>query len=227
MALTAAVLMLMLGSLSLVSAQDTTPEATSTSSNEAQAAVATAQSEAKSAVATAQAEAGSIAATAQAGVTGAASPAAAGGPSAVGSNPVGTTLTINGQDGSPQSKVTVNKVINNFKDYDPDFGAPDPGTHYIAIQYTFENVGTKPIKVNPFDIFLLDNNGFVYDNDSVSLTDTAEQQYPELGDNENMAPGNKVSGWLFYTVPDTVQVARVLWQPDSGRLIFLADLTAK
>lgn len=40
-----------------------------------------------------------------------------------------------------------------------------------------------------------------------------------------MAPGNRISGVIGYVLPEDAQLARVLYQPDSGRLITLAQST--
>jgi hypothetical protein len=39
-----------------------------------------------------------------------------------------------------------------------------------------------------------------------------------------MAPGNRISGLIGYVVPAEAQLERVLYQPESGRLITVAHL---
>jgi hypothetical protein len=112
--------------------------------------------------------------------------------------------------------VTIENVIDPFEDYDPDFGEPERGTRWVALQVTVVASGDKAVKVQPYDFVVQDEQGFLYGNGFISRTEEPEADAPELED-ANLAPGDEVSGLMFFQVVDDAQLSHIFWQPDSGR----------
>jgi hypothetical protein len=146
----------------------------------------------------------------------------AGAPTA-GSDPaVGDTVSYIGSDGDEWAQVTVEEVIDPFEDYDPDFGEPERGNHFVALQITITATGDKAVEVSPYDILIQDEQGFLYGNSFISRTEEQEADAPEF-EEANLAPGDEVSGLMFFQVIDDAQLSHIFWQPDSGRLVTIAN----
>jgi len=80
----------------------------------------------------------------------------------------------------------------------------------------------EAIEANAFDFGLQTADGFFY-GDAYISHDISSGDTP---DHETISvdPGDEVSGLVFYEVPVDAESARIMWQPDSGRLLVAADL---
>ena len=134
---------------------------------------------------------------------------------------VGTAVQYLEEDGTEIAIVTVVDLIDPFEDYE-EFAAPDPDTRYVAIEVRVESTGDE-VDVEPFDFGLQTVDGFFFGDTFVSRDPAAGDDRPELEITE-VEEGDEVSGLLFFAVPEEAELARVLWQPESGRLLVLADL---
>jgi hypothetical protein len=137
---------------------------------------------------------------------------------------VGDTVVYIGNDGKEAGTITVNQVVDNFEDYDSDFGEPDRGYHFVALEVTIENTGSKTIEAQTYDVLLQDTDGFLYGYAFISRTEEQEEDQPELEDIE-LEGGDSVTGWVFYQVVDGATLSHVFWQPDSGRLVTIAKIS--
>lgn len=145
---------------------------------------------------------------------------------AAGSDPsVGDTVSYIGSDGDEWAQVTVKDVTDPFEDYDADFGEPERGNHWVALEITVVASGDKAVEVSPYDFVIQDEQGFLYGDSFISRSDEQEADAPELED-ANLAPGDEVSGLLFFQVIDDAQLAHIFWQPDSGRLVTIANVAS-
>ena len=115
---------------------------------------------------------------------------------------------------------TVTNVTDNFDEFD-EFFTPDEGTRYVAVEIGVRSTGDE-LDVESFDFSLLTTDGFLYSTSFVSREDDAEP--PELEDTE-VEEGDAVSGVIFFSVPEDAELDRLMWQPDSGRLLILANLS--
>ncbi|HET8522063.1 MAG TPA: DUF4352 domain-containing protein, partial [Thermomicrobiales bacterium] len=138
---------------------------------------------------------------------------------------VGTAVSYVGNDGNEIAQITAEQVIDPFKDYDSSFGGPDRGNRYVAIQVTVTATGDKALEVSSFDFALQDEQGFIAGSPYVSRTDEQEKADPEFEDT-NLAPGDSVSGLLFFEVFGDAQLAHLFYQPESSRLITVANLAS-
>jgi Domain of unknown function (DUF4352) len=151
-----------------------------------------------------------------------ATPSAGGGMNAVGDPLVGTAVPYIGSDGNEIAKITVDEVIDPFEEYDPSF-SPERGSRLVGVIVTVENTGTRPHEVNPFDFLIQDDQGFLYGDTFVALTEEAEAEYPEL-ESDDLADGDSVTGFLAFEVLADTSLVQIFYSPESDRLITLADI---
>ncbi|MGH2531121.1 MAG: DUF4352 domain-containing protein [Thermomicrobiales bacterium] len=157
-------------------------------------------------------------ATPEAPQAGPAGDAAGGGDPAVGE----AAIYINEQ-GEEAAQVTIEEVIDPFEDYDEGDG-PDRGYRFVALRITVEATGEDAVDVSAFDFLLQDSQGFLWNDTLVFRAEEQEEADPEMED-ANLAPGDSVSGLLFYTLYADNDVDHIFWQPESGRLITVAKVS--
>jgi hypothetical protein len=136
---------------------------------------------------------------------------------------IGTAVTYADADGVEQGAVTVAKIDDPFTGYPTD-KAPAAGRRYVVAYVAFEATGKKAFQIDPGHVLLRDTNGMLWARASVPRGDN-----PDIPDAESakLAPGNKISGAIGFIIPDKAVAAQVYYQPQSGRLVLLADLGAK
>jgi hypothetical protein len=122
------------------------------------------------------------------------------------------------EDGS-SGAVTV-EVTDPFTEYLPDY-PPEAGTRFVGLDVAFENVGSAPYEADPYDVMLRDADGMIYTNSFINRPEDAVMPLLEA---QTMAPGNRISGFASFIVPADAQITEVLYWPESGRNIVLADL---
>ncbi|HEV2107640.1 MAG TPA: DUF4352 domain-containing protein [Thermomicrobiales bacterium] len=134
---------------------------------------------------------------------------------------IGDPVTFVGENGEDVAVFTVEDAVVPFEDFG-EFFDPEADATYIAVQLTVENVDPDddPFELSTFDIGLQDNQGFYYFPGFVSLNDDSE--FEELED-EDLAPGDTTTGYLFYAIPEDNEPVRLFYSP-IGRLLQLADL---
>jgi hypothetical protein len=131
---------------------------------------------------------------------------------------LGDAVTYNAADGSSATIST--QVIDPFTGNDPAYGPPE-GTRFVVLQPVFENTGTLPFYADPYDVAVRDVNGFLYP--QVSVYQPAGASVPML-EGQTTSPGDRVSGYVGFTVPTDAQLADVVYYPESGRVVTLANL---
>jgi hypothetical protein len=159
---------------------------------------------------------------------------------AVGS--VGTVVGVAAQDATPEApqtvgdlavyvddqgdevaRATVEEVIDPFEDYE-EGSDPERGTRFVAIRLTVEATGEDAVEVQANDLSLLDSQGFWLGDSTVYRTEDQEAEDPLLEDTE-LAPGDSVSGLILFVAFEENDIDQVFWQPESDRLITLANVS--
>ena len=133
---------------------------------------------------------------------------------------VGTDVPYVDAEGIARGHVTVADVADPFTEYDADY-PPEEGTRYVLLTVAFEAAEDQTFAADPYDILLQDTDGFLWGRGSV--TRPPEAPIPELS-SQDLAPGNRISGVIPYVVAADAVIDHILYQPESGRLIRLADL---
>jgi hypothetical protein len=121
------------------------------------------------------------------------------------------------------SEVTVTEVVDPFLDHDPG-SPPEPGTRYVAAVVSVENTSDGRFTLDSYPFAIADTDGSVWS--STFLPRPADQVVvPDLVSRQ-LAPGDRVSGAIFFAVPEDAELAGIVLQPSSDQLLPLADLTA-
>jgi len=150
------------------------------------------------------------------------STAGAEGANAAGDPLVGSAVPYLNEDGEELGTVTILEVTDPWEDFSEGF-EPDDEIRTIGVEVSV-TATSEPIEANAFDFGLQTIDGFFYGDTSISR-DVSSGDTPDL-ETISVDPGDEVSGLLFYEVPAEAELARLLWQPDSGRLLVVADFRA-
>jgi hypothetical protein len=135
----------------------------------------------------------------------------------------GATVPVTDEEGADVGSITVTEVIDPFTDFDPAY-APEEGGRYVAVNVAFDADAGGRFEISPYTIVLQDDAGFLWNQASLPLPDDA--LIPELS-SQTLGPGSRVTGVVGFVMPEDREPARVLYQPESSRLIPLLNLTGE
>lgn len=133
---------------------------------------------------------------------------------------VGTGVPYLDAGGDEVGVVTVVEVTDPWEEFSECFDV-DEGSRYVAVEVSIEAT-SEQIEANAFDFGLPTADGFFSSNAYVSR-DVTSGDARDL-DSITVDVDDVVSGLIFYQVPEEAELARLLWQPESGRLLLVADL---
>jgi hypothetical protein len=133
----------------------------------------------------------------------------------------GAAVPVTDDEGAAVGSITVTEVIDPFTDFDPAY-PPEDGGRYVAVNVAFDADAGNRFDIAPSEIVLQDDAGFLWNQASMALAEDA--LIPELS-SQTLGPGSRVTGVIGFVVPEGRTPARVLYQPESSRLIPLLDLT--
>jgi hypothetical protein len=136
---------------------------------------------------------------------------------------VGDAVAVGDEHGDEVAQIAVEEIIDPYEEYEEGYD-PERGTRYVAVRLTIAATGEDPVQVDDYNISLADTQGFWLGTTSVYRTAEQEDADPLLEDTE-LAPGDSVTGLLFYTVFEENDVDQVFWQPAGDRLIPVADVS--
>jgi hypothetical protein len=103
---------------------------------------------------------------------------------------------------------------------DPD-RPTEPGTRYVGLRVAVENVGDRMFPFDPYDVLLRDAAGHLYYSSYVPRL--PEDPIPDL-EAQRTAPGDRISGFIGFVVPEDAALVAVDYQPESDRRVTIADL---
>lgn len=133
---------------------------------------------------------------------------------------LGDPVPVTDEEGNPAGSIAVTDVVDPFTDFDPAY-PPESGTRFVAVNVAFEADAGERFDIAPRAIVMQDDAGFLWNQGSLFLPDDAV--IPELSSQE-LAPGSRVTGIVGFAMPDGREPARVFYQPESSRLVDLAEL---
>ena len=137
---------------------------------------------------------------------------------------IGGVITYIGPDGAAAGTIMISALTDPYEDYDPS-SPPARGSSFVRIDVTFVNSGSRPLEVDPTDLYLQDSDGFLYSAGGLFLGSAATTADPELTYQE-LPAGMEVSGWVGFEVLAGATLTGIFYIPASDRLILLADLSA-
>jgi hypothetical protein len=133
--------------------------------------------------------------------------------------PLGSPVPFTATDGS-QATITIQLV-------DPATGVtntPAEGMRFVGMTTAFENSGSTVYDANPGDLYLRTADGYLYYPTGAYREDVTT--LPDL-QAQILAPGDRVSGWVGYTIPADATVVAVDYWPESGRRAMVGDLVGE
>ena len=132
----------------------------------------------------------------------------------------GAAIPVTDEEGAAAGTITVTEVIDPFTDFDPAY-PPEEGSRYVAVNVVFDADAGNRFDISPSEIVVQDDLGFAWTQASIELAEDA--LIPELS-SQTLGPGSRVTGVVGFVVPEGREPARVLYQPESSRVIPLLDL---
>src|SRR5215207_10068400 len=135
----------------------------------------------------------------------------------------GDAVPVTDEAGTAVGSITVTEVVDPFVDFDPAY-PPEEGGRYVAVNVAFDADAGNRFDIAPYAIVLQDDAGFLWNQASMVLAEDA--LIPELS-SQTLAPGSRVTGVVGFVVPEERSPARILYQPESSRVIPLLDLTGE
>jgi len=115
-------------------------------------------------------------------------------------------------------------LIRGFEDpftgHDPA-SPPAEGSRYAMLDLVFEAAEDQPFPTDPYQVQLLDSNGYVY-------TPGWVPRPPDAGtvdlQSQTLSPFDRVSGSIPYVLPEAASIVSIVFRGDGRRLMPIADL---
>ena len=135
-------------------------------------------------------------------------------------------------EGQELARLEVIDVVDPFEDA-PGTTEPAAGERFVFATVAVENTGDDPLPLDPVTILLRDSDGFLYGLDpdlqddlaAAAATPGADPDPEETAFEEgDLDPGDERTGALGFAVDEDAELSDVLFVPETGRLIVLADL---
>jgi hypothetical protein len=135
---------------------------------------------------------------------------------------LGDTVTLYTTDYAEAATVTTEDVVDNFDDVARGV-KPDRGLKFVGVTVTFENTGEEAFTPDPAAVFLGTTDGIFWAPEtSIKRSADAVDQTPDLA-TDPIDPGDSVTGFVGYQVPDDREIAYVVYLPDTTRLLRIYD----
>lgn len=130
-----------------------------------------------------------------------------------------TSGVVTDVEGEELGIITVEETEDDFEDYAPGY-EPVEEARYVLLTIAFEATGEVPFEANPGRLVLRDADGFHWQ----PYHFAREDENPPQLQAQTMSPGNRISGVVGFQVPEDADLDSVYYQPESSRLILLAQL---
>jgi len=118
--------------------------------------------------------------------------------------------------------VTVAAVTDPFEDLAPD-QVPPEGSRFVGATLVFENTGDGRFAIEPYGITLQDATG-VFWGSTYAYRPEEAMLIPDIT-SAQLAPGDRLTGEIFFAVPVGVDLAGLFVSPTYGQYIEIADLS--
>jgi hypothetical protein len=132
----------------------------------------------------------------------------------------GEPVTVIGSEGAA-ADISV-EVVDPYTGHDPAY-PPADGQRFVHLDAVIESVGELVYGFDPYQVSLRTEDGFVYQRTPVYRTE--EGASPDL-EGQRLAPDDRISGVMGFSVPADKAISSVEYQPDYERMVTLADLSS-
>lgn len=122
--------------------------------------------------------------------------------------------------GNQLGTILIREFADPFTEFDPA-SPPAEGQRYAMLTMTFEAAEDQSFATDPYQVQLLDSNGYLHYLTWVPRSPDAT--VPDL-QSQNLAPFDRVSGVIPYVLPADASIVRILYRGDGSRLMTLSDL---
>jgi len=135
---------------------------------------------------------------------------------------LGDQVTLYNTDYAEEAAVSTEDVVDNFDDLAKGT-EPQKGLKFVGVTVTFENTGEEAFTPVPASVFLGTTDGIFWaPESSVDRSADAIDQIPDLTD-DPIDPGDSVTGFVGFQIPQDLEIAWVMYLPDTSRLIRIYD----
>jgi hypothetical protein len=135
---------------------------------------------------------------------------------------LGDAVTLYSADYAEEASVTTEDVVDNFDDVARGV-KPERGLKFVGVTVTFENTGEEAFTPIPGSVFLGTTDGIFWAPEaSLKRSAAATDETPDLTD-DAIDPGDSVTGFVGFQIPDDREIAYVMYLPDTTRLIRIFD----
>ena len=101
-------------------------------------------------------------------------------------------------------------TVNGASLYTDKIFPAAPGTHYVAVEITVENIGDRDLLLNILDFQLKDSDGHAHD---PAMTKGPE---PQVSSYDNIVPGQAARGFIVFPLGDGSDPAELEYQSSIG-----------
>jgi hypothetical protein len=122
--------------------------------------------------------------------------------------------------GNQLGTILIRDFADPFTEFDPA-GPPGEGLRYALLTLTFEAAEDQAFPTDPYQMQLLDSNGYLHFAQHVPRP--ADAVVPDL-QSQTLAPFDRVSGVIPYVLPAEAEVVQVVYRGDGRRLMPIARL---
>ncbi len=133
---------------------------------------------------------------------------------------VGTEVPYVDAEGVTHGTVLIKEVGDPFTGADPARPAPE-GERYVGLSVAFTAADDQTFDANPSWVILRDTDGGLHSPTYVPRL--PDDKVPDL-QAQVMAPGNRISGFIGYSVPTDAVIDEILYVDSSTDALPLADL---
>lgn len=123
-------------------------------------------------------------------------------------------------EGAQLGTILIRSIEDPFTGFDPG-SPPAEDQRYAVLTVTFEAAEDQSFATDPYQVQLLDANGYLYYPSWVPRP--ADATVPDL-QSQQLAPFDRVSGVIPYVLPADASIVRVLYRGDGSRFMTLAEL---
>jgi hypothetical protein len=135
---------------------------------------------------------------------------------------IGDPVTLYTEDYEEEAVFTTEDVVDEYDEFAPDVDL-NPGWKFVGVTVTIENVSADPIEPVADSLFLTTSDGVFWAQDpSLVRSDEAIEEVADLT-SDPIEPGDSVTGFAGFGVPEDVEIVNVFYLPDSVRLIRIYD----
>lgn len=141
-------------------------------------------------------------------------------PVVVAQDAAGPEVQFVDDEGLVRGVVQITELHDPFADFDPARPA-GAGERYVGLIAVFTAADDQTFDTNPYYIVARDTDGYLYNPSYVPRP--ADVIVPDL-QSQTLAPGNRISGFVGYTLPSDVVLQDILYLPSSYRSIPLVQI---